>query len=38
VSRIMNLRQSNNPPNGKVEIHRQRKIRDRWRAKSRAYS
>jgi hypothetical protein len=34
----MALRQSNYPPNGKVQTHRDRKRRDRWRAKSRACS
>jgi hypothetical protein len=35
---VMTLRQSNNPPNGKVETHQDRKRRDRLRAKSRACS
>jgi hypothetical protein len=35
---IMTLRQSNNPLNGKVQTPRDRKRRDRWRAKSRACS
>jgi hypothetical protein len=35
---IMTLRQSSRPPNGKVQTHRDRKRRGRWRAKSRACS
>jgi hypothetical protein len=32
----MTLRQSNNPPNGKLQTHQDRKRRDRCRAKWRA--
>jgi hypothetical protein len=35
---VMTLRQSNNPPNIKIQTHQDRKRRDRWRAKSRACS
>jgi hypothetical protein len=35
---VITLRQSNNPPNGKVQTHQDRKRRNRWRAKSRACS
>jgi hypothetical protein len=35
---VMILRKSNNPPNGKVQGHQDRKRRDRWRAKPRACS
>jgi hypothetical protein len=33
---IMSLRQSNNPPNGKVQTYLDRKRRDKWEAKPRA--
>jgi hypothetical protein len=32
---VITLRQSNNPPNEKVQTHQDRKRRNRWRAKSR---
>jgi hypothetical protein len=34
----MTLRQKNNPPTGKVRTHRDPRRRNRWRAKSRAWS
>lgn len=36
--RLMAMRQSNNPPNGKVQSHQQQKGWGRWRAKWRASS